>query len=73
MYLSWRVGRVNLNDATEQDLIRVVELPPAAAAAILDYRTLEGRFQSLDDLRKVPGLDLRALEGRADRLIIAGK
>jgi glucose dehydrogenase len=72
-YLAWRLGRVNVNSASAPDLIRIVELSPADAAAILDYRAHEGPLRSLDDLQKIPGLDPRHLAGRMDRMTLTGK
>jgi len=72
-YLGLRFGRINVNTATEQELARVIELLPADAAAIVEYRTYEGPFSSFDDLRKVPGLDFRKIEGKQDRIVFAGR
>jgi competence ComEA-like helix-hairpin-helix protein len=70
-YLVWRFGRVNINTASEQDLIRIAELSAIEAAAIVEYRTHDGQFHSFDDLKKIPGLDPRRLEERADRLTLS--
>ena len=66
-YLAQNFGRVDINKASEADLVRVLEIPQAAAAAIIAFRGKRAPFQSIDDLKKVPGLDfamISAVEGR---------
>ncbi len=46
---------VNLNTATVEELDAVKGISPAKAAAIVDYRTKNGPFKSLDDLKSVKG------------------
>jgi competence ComEA-like helix-hairpin-helix protein len=72
-YLSWRYGRVNVNSATEQELARVLEIPMAQAAAIVEFRNHEGGLKSIDDLRKVPGVDVADINRKLDRIIFADK
>jgi competence protein ComEA len=72
-YLSWRYGRVNVNSATEEELARVLEIPVAQAAAIVEFRNHEGGLKSLDDLKKVPGIDAADLGRKQDRIIFADK
>jgi competence protein ComEA len=55
-------GRVNLNTA---DLVALDTLPgigPAKAQGILDWRTQNGRFSSVDDLLDVPGIGASTLD-----------
>ncbi len=67
-FLSHHFGRVDINKAPEADLVRVLELPPAMAAAIVDYRKKNGIFKTLEDLRKVPGLDYKLVEQKEGRI-----
>ena len=67
-YLTRHFGRVNVNRAPREDLETVLEVTDTVAAAIIDYRTRNGRFQSLDDLMKVPGLDGRQLHEKSARI-----
>lgn len=77
MLLGLRCRYLTAADASavvpEQELVRVVELSPTDAAAIVEYRAHEGQFRALEDLRKVPGLDFRRIEGRTDRFVLAAK
>jgi competence protein ComEA len=40
------------------------------AAAVIQYREKHGRFKSVDDLKKVPGLDFKKIESRRDYFIV---
>jgi competence ComEA-like helix-hairpin-helix protein len=73
VYLSWHYGRLNVNTATEEELVRVLDIPPARASAIVDYRNHEGALRSLDDLKKVPGLDAGEVARLKDRIVFAEK
>jgi len=46
---------VDLNTATERDLIELPGIGPAKAAAIVAYRKKHGAFTRVEDLRKVRG------------------
>jgi competence protein ComEA len=70
-YLSWRYGRVNVNAATEEELVRVLEIPRAQAAAIVEFRNHEGALKSIGDLKKVPGMDASELSRKQDRIVFA--
>jgi competence protein ComEA len=72
-YLAKSFGnKVNVNKATAEELSTVLELPRAGASAIVEYREKNGTFKSLDDLKKVPELDWKAIKGKEDRLDFAG-
>ena len=47
---------VNVNTANEEELQMLSGIVPAKAKAIVDYRTKNGAFKSVDDLTKVPGI-----------------
>ena len=65
-------GRVNINTATAEDVTQIVQLKAAEASAIVDYRQKSGEFKTLDDLRKVPGLDFARIQERKDRIGFTG-
>ncbi len=54
--------RLDLNAATQAELGALPGIGPTRAEAILRYRALRGRFQAVDDLRDVPGLDAGTVE-----------
>ncbi|OQS29466.1 ComEA family DNA-binding protein [Chromobacterium violaceum] len=53
---------VNLNTATPQQLEALKGIGPAKAKAIVDYRTKNGPFKTVDDLKKVSGIGDKTLE-----------
>ncbi len=61
-------AKVNVNKADAKELETGLELSAENAAAIVRYREQKGDFKTLDDLKKVPGLDAAKIESRKDRL-----
>ena len=55
-------GPVNLNTATIEQLDTLPGVGPTTAQAILDHRTRNGRFRSVDDLMNVRGIGPAKLE-----------
>lgn len=47
---------VNLNTATQSELESLPGVGPSYAEAMIDYRTKNGGFKSVEDLRKVKGI-----------------
>lgn len=72
-YLSSQFGRVDVNSATAQDLALVLGLTTAEAAAIVETRTHDGPFRSVDDLRNVPGLDFAKVQRRRNSVIVGAR
>src|SRR5262245_14170872 len=60
---------LNVNSATAIDLESVAGLLRKEAAAVIEYREKNGKFNTLDDLKKVPGLDFKKIEAAKDRLV----
>ena len=59
--------QVDLNTATLEQLVSLPGVGKKKAAAIIEYRTKNGNFQSVDDLINVKGVGkkmLRKLEGQ---------
>src|SRR5262245_1225631 len=61
---------LNLNTASQIDLEAAGGLLRSEAAAVIKYREQHGRFKTLDDLKKVPGLDFRKIENRRDAIVV---
>ncbi len=53
-------AQVNLNTATAEELAKVNGLNAKKSEMIVKYRTDNGNFTSVDDLKKVKGLRLNA-------------
>ena len=62
------VPRVNVNSATSIQLESGLSLKRSEAAAVIEYRTKNGNFKSLEDLKKVPGIDVAKIESKKDRI-----
>ncbi|MSQ20231.1 MAG: helix-hairpin-helix domain-containing protein [Betaproteobacteria bacterium] len=47
---------VDINTATAEEFDRLKGIGPVKAKAIVDYRTKNGPFKSIGDIKKVPGI-----------------
>ena len=61
---------LNVNTASQIDFEAAGGLLRREAAAVVQYREKNGRFKTLDDLKKVPGLDFKKIESRKDALAV---
>jgi competence ComEA-like helix-hairpin-helix protein len=59
---------VDLNSATEKDLLGLPGVGPARARAILAYRREAGSFAAVSELERVPGIS-RSLRARLEPLV----
>ena len=55
-------GILNLNRASAKELEKLPGIGPVLASRIIEYRKINGNFQSIDDLRKVQGIGASTLE-----------
>jgi competence protein ComEA len=62
------VKKVNVNKADSAGLQADLQLTPKDATAIVDYRKQNGDFKTLDDLKKVPGVDVAKLDSEKDKI-----
>ena len=53
---------VNINSASETELVALPGIGPSKARAIAQYRQQQGNFKSVDDLQKVKGIGPATLE-----------
>jgi competence protein ComEA len=60
---------IRVNKAEAVDLESLLLLKRSEAAAVIQYRTEHGDFKSIDDLRKVPGVDFKKIEAKKDLLV----
>lgn len=64
---------VNLNTASQAELDTLNGVGPVKAKAIIDYRTKNGPFKSVDDLEKVSGFGKKTVDKlRADLTVNGG-
>ena len=71
-YLGEAERPLNVNTATAIDLESVLLLLRKEAAAMIAYREKHGLFKSVEDLKKVPGIDVKKIEDQKDRLYFGG-
>lgn len=57
-------ARANVNKANAKELQAVLEISPESAMSIVGYRQKNGSFKTLDDLKKVPGVDPAMLDAK---------
>jgi competence protein ComEA len=68
-YPGEEVPKIKVNEARAIELESGLSLPRSQAAAIVQYRAKNGDFKSIEDLKKVPGVDVSKIEARKDRLV----
>lgn len=67
-FLLRTLTKVNVNTAIAEQLPLVLDISEGAAKAVVKYRGEHGSFKTIDDLKKVPGIDPRKLEARKNRV-----
>lgn len=59
-------AKINVNKATAGDMSKGLDLTAKDAQSIVTYREQNGFFKTLDDLKKVPGIDVAKVEAKKD-------
>lgn len=63
-------GRVNINTASEEELGGIAGIGAGKAAAIVQYRTENGSFTSIEDIMKVSGIKEGTFAKIKDRITV---
>jgi competence protein ComEA len=64
-YLATHLGpRVNVNKASAADIAKVLGVTQEIGAAVVEYRTKHGAFKSIEDLKAVPVLTGKDIDGK---------
>jgi competence protein ComEA len=63
------IPKIDVNHAEAIEFESGLTLKRSEAAAIIQYRTRNGNFKSIEDLKKVPGIDAAKIEAKKDRLL----
>lgn len=67
-YAADEVPKVKVNKATALELESGLSLKRSQAKAVIEYREKNGAFKSIEDLKKVPGIEADKLEAKKDRI-----
>ena len=66
--VSVEAAKINVNKATAAQLQKGLDLSDKDADAILQYRQANGDFKTVDDLKKVPGIDTAKIDAKKAKL-----
>lgn len=59
-------GKININMADEKSLESIPGVGPATAKKIVDYRTKQGKFNAIEDIKNVSGIGDKKFESMKD-------
>ncbi len=65
-------GKVDINQATVQELAKLPGIGKKKAEAIVTYRNEKGNFSSVEDLLKIEGIGKKTLEKIRGSLTVSG-
>lgn len=65
-----RETRININTATARELEVIKGVGPSLSGAIIEYRNQKGKFNSIDELKEVPGIGDKKFEQMKDQVKI---
>jgi competence protein ComEA len=68
-YLRDNLTKVNVNTATASEIAPVLAVSEATAREIVKRRTAKGSFRTIEELKRLPGVDTAKLEARKDRIV----
>ncbi len=60
--------KINVNQAGAKSLATGLEITEKQAGAIVEYRETNGKFRSIEDLLRVPGIDSAAIAAKKSKL-----
>ena len=66
-------GKVNINEASVEQLALLPRVGPAVAQRIVDFREANGSFKAVEDLMLVRGIGEKTFERMAPYVALSGK
>src|ERR1051325_3030525 len=67
-FLLFNWTKININSAPAPQIAAVLEVSDATAQAIVKRRAENGDFKTLEELKKIPGVDAAKLDARKERI-----
>ena len=68
-YIDLHFALVMVNKAPADELQLALDVPPEIAAAVVNYRQGNGPFKTIDDVKKVPGIDAAKVDAAKNRVV----
>lgn len=68
--IQWQPKKININEADAKTLVSLKGIGRALADRILEYRSKNGYFHSIDDLKKIRGIGEKLFNRIKDRIYI---
>ena len=63
-------GKVDLNKASVEELVKLPRVGPAVAQRVVEYRKVNGGFRKLEDLMNVKGIGAKTFEVLKDKVTV---
>lgn len=63
-------GTIDLNTATAQELAALPGIGKKKAQSIIDYRAENGKFESVDEIRRIDGIGKKLFSKISDRIVV---
>ena len=63
-------SKVNINEASKSELMKLAGVGPGGAQKIIDYREAHGPFKKAQDLEKVGGIGKGVIEKNSGRISV---
>jgi competence protein ComEA len=63
-------GKIDINKATSQELIKLKGIGEKYAQQIIEYREKNGKFQKIEDIMKVKGIGQKKFEAIKDHIFV---
>lgn len=64
-------GKIDLNTASREELMKIPGVGDSKAGKILEYREQNGRFETIEDLMKVPGIKNASFQKMKDYVTVS--
>ncbi len=68
---AFAADKINLNDASAEQLQMLDGVGPATASAIIEYREANGGFDSVEELKSVKGIGEKKMQSLSDDVTVS--